>query len=120
MRTNRLMKIGRVLLIVAVAVTLLGFVVMLLWNGLIPVLFNGPVVTFWQAAGLLLLSRILFFGGPGGRFGGGRRDRWRRGFQERWEKMSPEEREQMRGRWGDRCGWRGEGAPDAQGTGTAE
>jgi hypothetical protein len=93
---------------------------MQLWNGLVPVLFHGPVVGFWQAVGLLLLSRILFFGGPGGRFGGGRRNRWRRGFRERWEKMTPEEREKMRERWGDRCGWRGEGAPDVPDAGTAE
>jgi hypothetical protein len=120
MRSRWLVRIGRVLLIVLIAATVLGFIVMQLWNGLIPGLFNGPVLSFWQAVGLLLLSRILFFGGPGGRFGGGRRDRWRRRFEDRWEKMSPEERERMRERWGDRCGWRDEDAPDVRGTGTAE
>jgi len=38
------------------------FVVQALWNWLIPVLFHGPVITFWQAAGLFLLSKILLTG----------------------------------------------------------
>ncbi len=37
-------------------------VMMLLWNWLIPAIFNGPAITFWQALGLLLLSKILFTG----------------------------------------------------------
>jgi hypothetical protein len=79
-------------------------IVMALWNALVPDLFHGPVITYWQALGLLLLSRLLFFGGPGGRPGGWRRDEARRRMQERWASMSPEEREKlrgkMRGRWG--------------------
>jgi hypothetical protein len=81
------------------AAAALSFLVMTLWNALIPDLFKGPVVGFWQAAGLLLLSKILF-GGFRGRHGhhGGRRWMWR----QRWERMSPEERERFRngfGRW---------------------
>lgn len=34
--------------------------VWLLWNGLIPELFGGPTITFWQALGLLFLSSMLF------------------------------------------------------------
>lgn len=48
-----------------------GWIVQLLWNWLLPTLFGWPAVTFWQALGLLALSRILF-GGIGGRRG------WRR------------------------------------------
>lgn len=43
-----------------------GFITMELWNALIPVLFHGPVLNFWQTIGLLVLSKILL-GGP--RFG---------------------------------------------------
>ena len=35
---------------------------MTLWNSLIPELFHGPVITFWQTAGLFLLSKILLTG----------------------------------------------------------
>jgi lipopolysaccharide export LptBFGC system permease protein LptF len=37
----------------------LGVVTFFLWNWLVPSLFNGPVITFWQAMGLLILSKII-------------------------------------------------------------
>src|SRR4029453_4666244 len=44
-----------------------GKVVQLLWNWLMPMLFGLREVTFWQAVGILALSRILFGGlGIGG------------------------------------------------------
>ncbi|RRQ49834.1 hypothetical protein DZC72_04410 [Maribacter algicola] len=46
---------------------LLGYVVMYLWNWLMPYLFGIPTVGYWQAVGILLLSKIIFgFGGGGG------------------------------------------------------
>ena len=82
---------GFVVLAVAVLAAL-SFVVMTLWNALVPALFAGPAVSFWQAAGLLVLSRLLF-GGLRGRGGHG----WRhRGWHRHWEKMTPEERERVR------------------------
>ena len=41
-------------------------VVMLLWNALVPELFNGPELGYWQTLGLLVLSKILFSGIGGG------------------------------------------------------
>jgi len=41
---------------------LFGFVVKILWNGLMPDLFGLKVITFWQAFGLILLAKILFGG----------------------------------------------------------
>lgn len=79
----------------------LSAIVMVLWNWLIPVLFSGPVITFWQSAGLLLLSKILFKGfHKGGHMW--RQNRWK-AWKERFEKMSPEERERMRSFWKQRC-----------------
>ena len=47
-----------------------GTVVRLLWNWLLPPLFEWPQITFWQALGLLALCRILFGGlGRGGGYG---------------------------------------------------
>ena len=37
----------------------LGYLVMFLWNLLIPELFHGPVLTFWQAVGFFVLAKIL-------------------------------------------------------------
>ncbi len=41
---------------------LLGLVVMLLWNWLMPALFGLPVLTWLQAVGLLVLCHVLFKG----------------------------------------------------------
>ena len=43
-------------------VFLFGWVLMLLWNWLMPAIFGLTQVTYWQAWGLLLLSMILFKG----------------------------------------------------------
>ena len=45
-----------------VFIALVCWITMLLWNSLMPAIFNLTVISFWQAAGLLLLGR-LFFGG---------------------------------------------------------
>jgi hypothetical protein len=82
----------KIALFVAVFVAVLGLVVMSLWNWLMPALFAGPQISFWQAVGLLVLSRILL-GGFGGRRGG---MHWRRRMIEQWDQMTPEEREKFR------------------------
>jgi hypothetical protein len=84
------------------AVALLGLVVMSLWNWLLPTIFGIRSVSYWQALGLLVLSRILL--------GGFHRHhrapfRHRRRMFERWERMTPEEREAFRrGFRGHFCG----------------
>ena len=54
-----------VLVVVPGLVTLCGVVTMGLWNALMPAIFKLPTIGFWQALGLLLLSRILLKGGAG-------------------------------------------------------
>ena len=44
----------------------MGLLIFGLWNALIPAILGLPKISFWQALGLFILSRILF-----GRFGGG-------------------------------------------------
>lgn len=71
-----------------VAVLLLGWLVMTLWNWVMPDLFaDSKAIDFPHALGLMVLCRILFggFRGKGGRC----RERHLR----KWEAMTPEERE---------------------------
>jgi hypothetical protein len=79
------------LLFVGVAAGALSFAVMTLWNATLPAVAGLRVITFGQAFGLLVLSRILF---------GGLRRRgahgWRGRLHRRWQQMTPEEREQLR------------------------
>ena len=52
-------------LFIIIAVFAFGAITMLLWNWLVPALFSGPIISYWQALGLLVLSKILFSTGPG-------------------------------------------------------
>lgn len=80
---------------------LVSYIVMLLWNALIPVIFHLTAITFWQAAGLLILCKILFGFGKGGHRGGAP---WMRNRMERFKNMSPEEQARFREQWRERCG----------------
>lgn len=73
---------------VVLFVTVGGVVVRELWNWLLPQLFGWPLITFSQAIGLLVLSRILFggFGGPGRHHHKGKRG----------GPLSPEEKEHLK------------------------
>jgi hypothetical protein len=90
-------KIG---LMVLAGIAAMSWVVMMLWNWLVPALFSGGrEIGYLQATGVLLLSKILF----GGFRGHGCRGRW---HTHRRERMTPEEREkfqaEMRGCGGGR------------------
>ena len=80
---------------------LISYVVMLLWNNLLPDILHVTAITYWQAAGILVLCKILFgFGGPRGRGGAP----WMRHKMERFKNMSPEEQERFREEMRARCG----------------
>jgi len=98
---NRFLRVLRFVGIALVVATLLSFIVMQLWNHLLPELVGAHTISFWQALGLLILSKILFGGFR--RPGGPPAWAWKRRMSERWEKMTPEEREKFRAGWG-RCG----------------
>ena len=87
-----------------IGLALFSWIVMLLWNALLPGLFGTPPLHYLQAAGLLVLSRILL-GGLRGHHGPWRHRAW----HHRWESLTPEERERLREKYGHRCGWHGRG-----------
>jgi hypothetical protein len=87
-----------------------GFVTMVLWNWLVPVLFNGPAITYLQALGLLALSKILFWGGGKKYSYSGSSHQhnpyWKQRFQEKFSSLDPADREafkrKMKEKW---CRW---------------
>jgi len=103
-RRNRAARIFLLIFIIGpIAIFVFGFIVMWLWNNaLVPVLKISEV-TFWQALGILVLSKILF-----GSFSGGGRGRsnwgirWRERMQQKWASMTPEERERFKEKYKDR------------------
>lgn len=87
---NCKMKCWKIGVLVVLGVAALGWVVMALWNWLLPNLFVGvKEIDYVQAMGVLLLSKILF-GGFRGHCGG--HSKW---HQQRREKMTPEELEKF-------------------------
>lgn len=97
----------------AAFLTLMGLATMTLWNWLVPALFNGTVITFWQAIGVLALAKLLTgFAGWGrwghrGWYGHGHHGYWRKRWDEKMATMTPEEREKFKRYYYDRCGYRG-------------
>ena len=77
-----------------------GGIVMLLWNWLIPVIFGFKAISYIQALGLFLLSRILLgsfgFGNKKPSFGNPK-------FREKMLNMTDEERQQFKEEWKSRC-----------------
>jgi Ca2+/H+ antiporter, TMEM165/GDT1 family len=91
------------LLAIAGFLGIFGGIVMLLWNNVLAVVLHISTIRFWQAVGILILSKILFGGFRGAHFG---RHQWKQKMQQRWEGMTPEEREKFKQEWGNRCGQR--------------
>jgi len=79
--------------------------VMLLWNAVLPAAIPAvKAITFWQAMGIFVLSKILFGFNKGW---GGRRGGWRERMDKKWSTLTPEEKEKIKGEWQHRCGnWR--------------
>lgn len=90
------MKALNVLKYVGFGILGIGFIigvifgVQALWNWLIPELFRGPVLTFWQTAGLFLLSKILLTGVAPGQQHREKKD-WKKKFRDKCREASKEE-----------------------------
>ena len=82
------------------ALALVSYVVMQLWNHLLPDILHTGTIDYWQAMGLFILAKILFGFGRGGRGGAP----WMRNRMERFKNMSPEEKERFRAEMRNRCG----------------
>ncbi len=98
--SNKPCRVSRcfgIALLVIAGIAALGWIVMLLWNWLIPSLFVGAnAIGYCQALGLLLLCKILF--------GCFRCCACRRDRRDRFENMSEEDRASLRSRLGSRWG----------------
>ena len=86
----------------ALAIFIFSGAVMLLWNNVLAPVVNISTITFWQALGILVLSKILFSGFRGG--WGPRRYYWKQRMAQKWNNMTPEERDKFKQEWQRRCG----------------
>ena len=102
MKRNKILRMIAIGLLATGAFVLflagLTYLTMTLWNWLVPDLFAGPALTFYQTLGLLVLLKILLW--P---LGGGKR--WSRHhggpgayWSAKWKSMTPEQRERLKAR----------------------
>ncbi len=94
MKKHKGFRIVAMILIAAGILSLAALVVMLLWNWLIPSIFSaGPTISYWQALGLMVLSKILFGGiKPPAAISRHRDDYWKEKMKEKWDCMDPEKK----------------------------
>ena len=100
---NKASMIAKWVVMGVIFILAFGWLTMILWNWLLPSLFEGArEITFLQALGLLLLCKILF-SGFGGKRWGSHSPTWKKRYYEKLSHMSPEDREKfkqrMREKW---------------------
>jgi hypothetical protein len=54
-----------------------GWLVMILWNWLMPAIFHLGLITYWQAFGVVILAKLIFGAAGGGRHGGPKHNPWK-------------------------------------------
>jgi hypothetical protein len=100
--------IAKFVVIGVLAVVAFGLLTQFLWNWLVPELFAGPIISFWQALGLLLLSKLLFWGMSSGKgkWSSHRNHQWKQQWKERYTNLSPEDKEKFKQRFKEKwCAW---------------
>lgn len=99
---NKIVRVASIGVLVLAAFTLfifgLTYVTMSLWNWLVPALFAGPSISFWQTMGLLVLLKILLWPLSGGRGWKSHRGGAGRHWASRWNSMTPDEKERLKAR----------------------
>lgn len=89
-------------ILIAAGVFIFGHVTMYLWNAILPAVIGVQAITFWQAIGILILSKILFSGFHGRHGHRGFHDHGK-AMREKWMNLSPEQKENLRKKWWGKC-----------------
>ena len=100
MKGKKRLKFIAVPVFIVAILFILSFVVMHLWNFSIAKAANLNEINFWQAMGLLVLSKILFGFGMGGR-----RKPWmnRKKWYEKAPPFTEEQKEAFKNKWKEHC-----------------
>ncbi len=95
-RRNKIWKIIFFIPMLLIGILFMSLLVMLLWNAILPTVLGVKAISFMQAAGIFILSKILFG------FQGGRGQNWKRGIKGNWQNLTLEEKEKVKAEWKDR------------------
>lgn len=86
-------RVKKIIVKILVGLVVGSLLLWLLWNWLMPSIFGLKTIHLGEAAGLFIMSRVLF-----GHYGFGNRRRHggrRRHFQKKWKHMTPEQRKEF-------------------------
>jgi hypothetical protein len=108
---NKATKILKWTLLGVVFVIAFGGLVMVLWNWLIPSIFNLREINFWEALGLLVLGKLLF-GGFHGK-DKSRSMRWKQHYYNKFSSMTPEDRERFKAKMKEKWCYREKNVSDS-------
>ena len=102
------------ILLIPLLILGLGAVVMFLWNAILPDVVGVSRLSYWQALGLLLLSRILV---GGFHFGSKHKGHSKKHvyWRNKWMNMSEEERAKLKEAWRKKRATGGEEQNDKDG-----
>ncbi len=82
------------------AIVAFGFLLMQLWNWLIPSIFQGPAINLWQSIGLLVMGRLLTgMGSRGASWPCSKKEAWK----STWASLSTEEKQALQEKYKHRC-----------------
>lgn len=87
------------LLFILIMISVLPAVVMLIWNAVLPEVIGVNQINYWQALGILILSKILFGGFKPGR----RRNHKPNKFKEKFMGMDDKQKLAFKEEWRKRC-----------------
>lgn len=68
---KKVVKVIAMIVLAGILFLLANYVLMRLWNWLMPDIFGLATITFWQAFGILIMAKIIFGFGGGGKNKGG-------------------------------------------------
>jgi hypothetical protein len=101
---NRGRRIFFFILLAPVFFAVIGALVMLLWNAILPAVIHVGTINFWQALGILILSKILFSGFRHGYPGRHMHPHSKlHHLREKWESMTDEEKAKYKEEWKSCC-----------------
>ena len=83
---------------ILVGISLLVGGLMLLWNAILPDVVGVSEISYWQAFGIFIISKILFGG-----FKGAGRKKGKQQYREKFMKLTDDQKETFRSEWKSRC-----------------
>ena len=104
---NTFMRKRKFLFIVPFAIAaifLLPWAVMYLWNTVLVAVLHVSIITYWQALGIFILSKLLF----GGNMMGGRHKRggeMNGHMRDKFMNMTQDEKDAFKQRWKEKFNW---------------